>query len=322
MYCYFSSTEVNNMKSKNILADSKLLFLFGRISGFISFRTDGAKNGETHIIFENCHYIFFLFFQTIIQIRMLFLFCDFCKWSYKLYANNFLYILSVISEFSYMVFSLAICICSKVYAKENQQFWQALYKVEKELQQLQIKLNHTYLQRVTHACVYIAIGTSVVLTTCFVMLDEKKVESDTIYYIIVRFSNYYKATTSIFLNCQLIVSLNTIKEIFLKLEEAVNEKVLDGRYLDRKYLLDIAKCHQKVCEITKQCNDVMSIPLVFEFVQLFCFLTANAFSCAIVLITNEYVMRDVMRLIWIAIFLVAVITLVVVSHKCMKKVSL
>lgn len=309
------------MKNEDVLTDANLLLVFAKISGFISFRTRRAKNGEKCIIFEKFHHWFFLIFQTTIQIRVLFLFYDFCKSTYKLSNSNFLYILKVISELSYNTFCVVISINSKLHATENQQFWQALYDVERNLRQLRITLNHTLLRRITKACVYSSAGTSITLSVCFLILDKQKSEDDVFYYVTLRFCNYYKVITCSFLYSQQIVSFSILKEIFEKLEKGVKENVQDNRYSSRKYLYDITKCHQNVCEIARQFNNVIAVPLVFEFAHLFCFLTANSFGCMIAVIKNVHVSVDIMRLIWITIVLFIVTLMVVVSCSCMKKVG-
>lgn len=308
------------MTSEDILADAKLLFFFAKVSGFISFSIKRAKNGEKCIVFEKFHYWLFLTLQTLIQIRVLFLFNDFCTWN-TFSDNNFLYILRMISELSHNTFCMVICIWNKIYATENQKLWQMLYKVEKDLQRLQIELNHTVLRKVANSCVYCALGISIFLSGCYILFDEKKSEIDTVYYITLRFCNYYKVVTVMYVYCQQIVFFSIIKGIFEELEKAVNQNVLGSRYSSCKYLLEVAKCHQKVSEIAKQGNNIIAIPLVFEFVHLFCFLTASYFSSAVAVIKNVHILRDIMRLTWITIILTVVILIVVVSHNCMKKVS-
>lgn len=309
------------LKSKDILTDAKLLFIFAKVAGFISFRTEHAKKGEKRFVFEKFHFMFFLSLQTIIQIRVLFLFYDLCTSTYTQSSNNFLYLLKVIAEFSYNTFCLVICICNKMYAAEIQQFWQALYKVEKELKQFQITLNHTLIRQITHACVYCIMGISILSSVSYIMLDKKKNEFDTFYYITLRFCNYYKVITGGFFYCQQIVSFSIIKEIFEKLEIAVKENVLDRQHASCKNLLKIAKYHQKLCEIAKNCNNITAIPLVLQFVQLFCFLTVNSFNSTVALIKNVHLFVDIMRLTWNAIIFIVVTVTVVVSRSCMKKVS-
>lgn len=310
------------MENQDVLTDTKQLFLFAQIYGFVSFKTRTNEKGKKKLEIGTWRYLFAVCFQVVIQAVVFYTFVNFYKFTSTKSPSPLLFVLGVISHSAMSLSCFVTCIFSILNAKRNKKFWEKLYQTEFKLQRIKVTLNHKFLQNMTIGCVSCTVAL-LLITAVILIFDEIKLSSIMLL-LMVRGSELYKALTFGMLNCQHILSFNIISEMFEQLEESARKKYIVWyiyNHTNHQDLLEIAKCHQQVSEVAKDGNKILSVPLLFEFINVFCYLTAATFSSTVFLTSREVRLRTLVDLMWIGIMLVVVIISVAVSHRCMNKVS-
>lgn len=312
------------MVDENILSDNKLLFLFLKLSGFVSFKIKDNERCNQKLEIGKCGYFLAACYQVVIQTIGFLTYVKFLEVAPDQAPNSLLLVLGLISYSAYHLCCFAVCICSFINAQKNKNFWQGLYNTEMALRKIRVVLNHKSLRTTVDICT-LAMMTFLVpsLIVFFLGYDNYSRLTVTMYTMII-IIYHYGSISVIMLNFQHIMSFNVVKEMFGKLEDAAKENYLRSKSYtctNHRYLLQIAKCYQMICKNAEDGHSAMSMPLVFNFVYIFNFLVTVSFTSAFMLINNVYISWMVSDLIWLIIIIITSVASVAISHICMRKVS-
>lgn len=245
--------------------------------------------------------------------------------NYKASDGGLLSILNAVVEAINMCCLLVTSVCSKMYVVKNQRLWQKLYEVEKELQQIDVMVNHTIVQN------YVIIGTTFTIilhgtsSVLLIIFDERR--EGFLYYVAVGFYYHYTCMDYLLLSGHFIIYFFIINNMLAKITNSLSKTFLDHTYSrnsNRSGFLAIIQYHQQICELARQGNFVLSIQLVFVFVEIFSLLSKSMslFSSTISIIKNDYGIIDIVHLLWTAVVLVTLVSFVAISSQCMDKVGI
>lgn len=311
------------MATEDILDDLWWLFFLARTYGFYSFKLKRSKTGSNYFQYQTWHFILFGMLQTLIYTSGWFVFCLYFKDTNGITGGGLLYILNVVTTIIDATCSLTFCICYKVYNKHTLTFWKKLCEVGNDLRKLKIELNHKL-----HRNVAIFFVLFTVLYTYFTSFSYAicNYGSDLNIFERLVFHVYYHYMTIIYLLFTLkhIISLIIINDMFGSLEETTKKKFLNAnkyKPLTTPEILEIARCHKKICGIKRLGSKIMSIPLLCVFLEIFTIVTAASFKSTVRIINNVYTLEDIESIPWVFLSLLILTALIVSTHKCTEKVS-
>lgn len=308
------------MNAEDIFIDTKFLHSVAKIYGFISSKIITDKRGRKYLEYQKRHYCISIIFQLITCVCGYFVVCDYCKHSYKITNGGLFFILDIIAQVGVGIAGLAYCVWNKIYNKDNQKFWQELYETEKKVTSLDICLNHKLLRIVTSSCVVCTVATAYLSNLFFAIFNQRDVKgalylANSVYY-------HYNCMSYGMAICQSISSFTIVGHMLEILEETTKKKFLISDPNQRAIeLLEIAKCHQEICNMARKANRMVSVQLLFLFMEMFCILTVSTFKSTASILYNVYGIEDILMIAWAAVSLAVITILITVSHNCTEKVN-
>lgn len=319
----YTNIHTINMTGENVLTDNRLLFLFSKIYGFVSLEINEDGRCGKKVEVGKFNYFFAICFQIAMHITGLLVYMEFYDFAARESPRYILFVVAVISHSTYYLCCLGICLFSIINAQQNKKYWQDLYATEMALRKNNIMLNHKSLRKAVHLC---TAGMILLLLPAVALIYYNHIEIENVTFLVMIYVNYHYTTTAyIVLIFQHILLFNAVVEMFGKLEDAARQEYLNSKrnsHVNHRYLLEIAKCHQMVCEVARFGNSVISIPLALEYTHIFCFLTTASFFASIIFMNNLYNIWTLLDLVWVTIILTVSAISITISHTCMKKVSL
>lgn len=292
--------------------------------GFSSFVVNRRHKGRKYLTLKKFHYVVSTVVHAIVQILSFFVLLNI--WEQEVGDNDFGDLLGILRRMevcaSYLSF-LVFIICSKIYGKRIQLFWQSLYDMEIDLRKRGILLKQILVRRM-------AIGYllgSVIAAVCTSLLNIA-FNSEIYEYLILKLVEHifyhFFCLSYVLLIGQHTLSCVVINIIFEALEETTKRIYLSGRRNIRypnQWLLEIAKYHQRICRIAKQRNNAITIQLLFMFMHIFYSFAGSLYSATVFMINNIYDIRNIIVILWFAICLTSVIVIIDSAHKTTTKVS-
>lgn len=317
-YPFFS-----RMSEEDIFNDIKPMFCLAKASGFISSKLKRSNANRKYLVHDACHYQFSIALQLVVFICGCINLKEFLKVGSQASNTTLFFILNIVSELIFTIYCFVCCVCSKLYVKKNQRFWQELYNIDNHMQMRNIRIDHKFLRIVASINVTVVVILPSVCTGFYAIHDAEKEEMTRIHYIAKHMFLFYSTMSYALLHCQYMASFNIINQMLYKLEEITRKQFLSCSYKQPKpaELLKTAKLHRRICELSRDGNDVISVQLLFGFIELMCLFSVAAFSSIVSIINNTYIIRDVINIVWVVVSCIGIVLATIVAHKCIEKVS-
>lgn len=313
------------MSSENIFSDTRCLYIFAKIYGFISFKINSTKTGKKYLTYQRWHFLFSIGIQVIVGL------CGYITMKntyekdldYKI-SEGLFFILDIITKIAFVTVCFVYCLWNKIYVKDNQTFWQELYATEEYLSKFNVILDHKYLRTATSFGVILTALFSYVPNIIIAFFNRRHFTRVMVF--TMAFYYQYVAMAYGMTICQLLLYFAIVGDMLGKLEESTEKKFLNTNQISGRLkptyleLVQIAKCHQQICYMAREANRIISVQLLFLCMYVFCFCTTSAFNSMLSIVINSYNIEDLMVIGWVILSIGAFILSVGVSHNCMQKV--
>lgn len=305
----------------DIYIDISFLLCLTNFYGFSCLKVEEINKRTKHLAYKKLHYIFSIVLQILVGVCAYFVIRDFNNYYHETSNGELLFMLRTVTQFYSHVCFVVSCISNKFHTKNTQKLYQQVYEVERDLRMSGILIHHKSLKTITRNCVIFYIANAIVSTVAVLFENNE-------FHPLLRLASaiyiHYNSIVYSVTNCQLIVSISIFNQMFRKLEEAVKDQFLFDNY--QKYpkrigLSTIVKYHHHICEIVREANRILSIPLLVVFMGGFFMLTVTIFGAAIAISNDVYVAQDLISFLWLGVTLSNVLVCVVLSHNCMNTVS-
>lgn len=234
------------MSDTDILSVASLLFWWCRVHGFYSFKVSKSEEfNRKYLRYTPRHYFISAIFQIMF---VLFSFFDVYNYWTKQSNRDLFALARMIHQCTNAILYATFCTWSMVHHKQIEQIWQNFYNAERGLRKLGIILNHRFLKRIVRFQVVGAVAAVVTTTIPYVF---KAYNDPSMLMYIRSFVHHYRAMALSILVAQHIIPY-VIISAFLKGLENVVEVTLStycyARVPAQHGILEIAKCHQRICE--------------------------------------------------------------------------
>lgn len=307
-----------------------LLYL-EKACGFVFFKVKILKNGKKKLVHERWRCLLHVALQIVVMFYALMTLGDRCKYLEE-YPGSFLsLVLHQASECATYASCLFFLIHENIYFNRKKQFWQKLYQIERNMRAVSITpLNYKLLRNVTFVYVIYTIVVALVvmgLLWLFVidyLRTHSSVNTLTYFKQTASYLYYYYVHMSIYIIIfQYLCSFHIIKEMLEKLEKYIKDMVCDQSVseIETNELLRISKYHQQVCEIAKETDCLMSIPMLTVYGQIFCLLIGHTYSSLMMIMKDVVMTSYIVKLVMLVANVIPVATSIIVANMCMKKVK-
>lgn len=139
-----------------------------------------------------------------------------------------------------------------------------------------------------------------------------------LHYYLICVVYLYNSYVIALLHCHFYITFYAILYIFEKINATVHQLILINSAAPSKshYLADLARCHQKACELARSGNMVFSLACLMLFGEYFCLATVLSFSALKDILSTVPGMSSLMTL-WLSfILLLMKLAIVIISCKC------
>lgn len=263
-----------DMSQEDVFNDIKYLFLLAKASGFISSKLKWTSTNRKYLVHESWHYTFSIAFQLVIFVCGFINLQEFLKTCDQASHLNLLFLINFASEIVFTTNFVACCVCSKLYVRRNQDFWQQLYNIDNNLQLKDTMIDDKFVRIIINTHVISTIVFPSVCTGFYVINDAEGCNTNKLGYIAKQTYFFYRSITSSLLSCQYLATFIIINKMLGKLEEvARNDFLINCDSKCQNTLLQIARLYQRICKLARDGNGVISIQLLFEFAVFMCLLS-------------------------------------------------
>lgn len=311
-----------NMSEVDIFNDVAWLFRLSKFFGFNSFEISRPQKGRKYLTRKKLHYQLSVVFQVLVHIYSFFTLRDFLMNQKAVHGfHDLIQVLKVMEIVIHHLFCLVYCAFEKICDKHMQEFWQCRYDIEMDLRKRNITLKrHRFSKRASTIFIFGNVVVTQLLKVVRSYLEGEQVKISILIHIFYHYTNL----CYVLLIAQHILSCTAVSDIFEALEEVVIQTYLNhrnNRFGNKKCLLEIAKYHQKVCQIAKKGAQAITIQVLFLFINSFYLFAATSFGATLAIINNVNHIDNIIVEILVVEAFISIVVVVAFAHKRMEKVS-
>lgn len=258
----------------DIFIDTRLMFYTAKVYGFISSNVKSTKDGRKQLVHVKWHYYISSAMQAIILLCGYVWCVQACK-NHEATVDGLFFILNVLSEISNYAACFVFCVHTKLFIAKHRRSWQELCDIERDLTKAGISLNHRFLRILTYVWVFCTLSFSfatIIFSYPYISFDRINDRKSSLYKFGMCLYFHYSCVIGFTLYAQCILGFQIAREMFDKFEEYLKSLFLSNSKTKttKSDLLDVAKYHQRLCNIARSKNSIISVPLLLLFGQQFC----------------------------------------------------